>query len=155
FVDYKDLPMPQQIERAQLRARMDRLVEITQIKGDSECRNGMYKVLGGPDEQCDFEKLWYGTEAPPDCIEGTGKGALAGQGCQSRLAFVRYALIEGMRGAARIGTNPYKLGFIGSTDTHNGTPGDTEESSFDGWGGISDDEPQERLSGGRRAIGST
>jgi hypothetical protein len=155
FVDYRDLPAAQQVERAKLRARIETLVEITQIKGDSECRNGLYKVMGGSDEQCDFEKLWYGPEAPPDCEEGTGKGALAGQGCQSRLDFVRYALIEGLREAARIGTNPYKLGFIGSTDTHNANPGDTEESSFDGWAGISDDEPLERLAGGRRAIGST
>jgi hypothetical protein len=155
FVDYKDLPLEQQVERAQLRARIETLVEITQIKGDSECRNGLYKVAGGSDEQCDFEKLWYGPEAPPDCIEGTGKGALGGQGCQSRLDFVRYALIEGLREAERIGANPYKLGFIGSTDTHNANPGDTEEGSFDGWGGTSDDEPLERLAGGRRAIGST
>jgi hypothetical protein len=155
FVDYRDLPREQQVERAQLRQRIERLVEITQIKGDSECRNGLSRIAGGTDEQCDFEKLWYGPEAPPDCMEGTGKGALAGQGCQSRLDFVRYALIEGLRESERIGTNPYKMGFIGSTDTHNASPGDTEEGSFDGWAGTSDDEPAERLAGGRRAIGST
>jgi hypothetical protein len=154
FLDYKELPLEQQAERARLRARIETLVEITQIKGDSECRNGLYKVLGGTDEQCDFEKLWYGDQPPPDCTEGTGKGALAGQGCQGRLDFVRYALIEGLREADRIGANPFKLGFIGSTDTHNANPGDTEERSFDGWAGISDDEPLERLAGGRRALGS-
>jgi hypothetical protein len=154
FLDYKQLPLEQQAERARLRARIETLVEITQIKGDSECRNGLYKVLGGSDEQCDFEKLWYSEQAPADCEEGTGKGALAGQGCQSRLDFLRYALIEGLREADRIGANPFKLGFIGSTDTHNANPGDTEESSFDGWAGISDDEPQERLMGGRRGLGS-
>jgi len=154
FLDYKDLPREQQAERARLRSRIETLVEITQIKGDSECRNGLYKVLGGTDEQCEFEKLWYGDAAPPDCEEGTGKGALAGQGCQGRLDFVRYALIEGLREADRIGANPFKMGFIGSTDTHNANPGDTEERSFDGWAGNSDDEPLERLSGGRRALGS-
>jgi hypothetical protein len=155
FVDYRDLPPEQQRERARLRARIETLVEITQIKGASECRNGLWQVAGGDDEQCDFEQLWYGTAPPPDCQEGTGKGALAGQGCQSRLDFVRYALIEGLREAERIGANPYKLGFIGSTDTHNANPGDTEEASFDGWAGISDDEPLERLAGGRRALGSS
>jgi hypothetical protein len=30
---------------------------------------------------------------------------------------VRYALVEGLREAERIGVNPYVFGFIGSTDT--------------------------------------
>jgi hypothetical protein len=148
-VDYKDAPLEQQRERARLRAQIERLVEITQIKGDSECRNGMYRVMGGTDEQCDYEKLWYGDVQPPDCEEGTGKGALAGKGCQSRLDFVRYALVEGLREVERIGANPYRMGFIGSTDTHNGNPGDTEERSLDGWAGSSDDEPLDRIGSGR------
>ena len=45
----------------------------------------------------------------------------------SRLDYGRYALVEGLKEQQRIGVNPYQFGFIGSTDTHNGTPGATEE----------------------------
>jgi hypothetical protein len=144
-VDYKDLPMAEQVARASLRARLEPLVEISQIKGDSECRNGMHRVIGESDEQCGYEQI-----RPPqtaDCGEGTGKGALAGQGCTSRLDFVRYALVEGLREATRIGVNPYKLGIIASTDSHNSTPGDTEEASYDGWSGVEDDTATRRLTG--------
>ena len=51
----------------------------------------------------------------------------AGKGCTARTDYVRYALIEGLREAERIGVNPYEFGFIGSTDTHSATPGAAEE----------------------------
>jgi hypothetical protein len=54
-------------------------------------------------------------------------GALGGKGCSSRLDYARYALIEGLREADRIGVNPYEFGLIGATDIHSGTPGPTEE----------------------------
>jgi hypothetical protein len=131
---------PQQRAAAQLRAAMEPLVEIMQIKGDSECRNGMWQVAGGRDEQCEFEKFDFnkfvpGAPPPPDCRDGAGNGAMAGRGCLSRLDFVRYALTEGLRQADRLGVNPFKVGAIGSTDTHDGTPGDVEEHLYDGRSG--------------------
>lgn len=77
---------------------MEPLVEMMQSKGESECRRGMWGVVGGEDELCNFEKIRFieGSPPPPDCEAGTGIGALRGQGCQSRLDFVRYALIEGL-----------------------------------------------------------
>jgi hypothetical protein len=125
---YRDLPLEEQRTQAQLRAEIEPLVEMMQIKGESECRNGLYGVVGGPDELCDFEKIrdMPGVEYE-DCEEGTGSGAQAGRGCISRLDYARYVLIEGLREGERIDVNPYKLGFIGSTDTHFGTPGNTEE----------------------------
>lgn len=142
-VDYRDEPLEEQIARAELRARVERLVEIMQVKGDSECRNGMYGIGGGADELCSFEKF----RAPDtqDCEEGTGVGALGGIGCVSRLDFVRYALIEGLREADRIGVNPFKLGIMASTDTHNATPGDTEEGSYDGAHGNGERTAAQRL----------
>ena len=135
----RDLPLEQQRSRALLRADIERLAEITQIKGASECRNGLFDVLGATDEQCDFEQ-WRGPKFE-DCREGTGKGALFDQGCVSRTDFLRYTLLEGFREQRRIGVNPYKLGFIAATDTHNATPGDVEEYSYDGWSGNSDAPP--------------
>ena len=122
----------QQAEWASLRGRMEPVVEMMQIKGESECRSGMWKVLG-TDEDCDFEKF-RDLHQVPDCEDGMGWGALGGKGCRSRLDFARYALIEGLREADRIGVNPYAFGLIAATDIHTGTPGATEEwqaDSFD------------------------
>ena len=133
-VDYGNAVTPaEQAAVAALRAQMEPLLEMTQIKGDSECRNGLWQVAGGPDELCDYEKFrdWHG--APPDdCEDGTGWGALVGRGCVSRLDFARYALLEGLSEEERIGVNPYKLGFIGSTDAHAADSGDAVESLADG-----------------------
>jgi len=122
-----------QRRHAALRARMEPVTEIMQIKGESECRAGLWKVMGA-DEDCGFEKI-RGHEKTVDCEAGKGWGALGGKGCESRLDFARYALIEGLREADRIGVNPYAFGQIGSTDIHTGTPGAVAElqtDTFDG-----------------------
>jgi hypothetical protein len=132
-VGYRDLPLEEQRAQAQLRAGLEPIVEMVQYKGESECRNGMYRVVGGPDELCDFEKIRDLPGRPlEDCEEGTGSGAQRDRGCVSRLDYVRYALIEGLREAERIGVNPYVFGFIGSTDTHLGNPGAVAETEFVG-----------------------
>ncbi len=146
-VTYKDRPLSAQRARAQLQQRLEPLVEMIQAKGESECRAGMWGVLGGEDELCGFEKVRYTAEGarPEDCEESFGSGAMAGVGCQSRLDFARYGLIEGLREYARIGVNPYRLGFIGSTDTHNGTPGAVEEYNYLGHNSLVDDTLEKRL----------
>ncbi|MGB0620334.1 MAG: DUF3604 domain-containing protein [Myxococcota bacterium] len=116
---------PEQARLAALRARMEPVVEMMQIKGESECKANPWKVLGA-DEDCGFEKYRQLHEAP-DCEGRTDKGALGGKGCSSRLDYARYALIEGLREADRIGVNPYAFGMIGATDIHTGTPGPTDE----------------------------
>ncbi len=129
-VEYGDAKTPaQQAEVARLRASMEPIVEMMQMKGDSECRNGMWDVLGGTDELCDFEKLRPADT--PDCRDGVGKGALAGEGCVSRLDYARYALVEGLREADRIGVNPYAFGMIAATDGHEALPGPVEEHRQD------------------------
>ncbi len=130
---YRDLPLEEQRAQARLRGGLEPIVEMVQYKGESECRNGLYGVLGGPDELCDFEKIRdLPGEAVEDCEDGTGEGAQRGRGCISRLDYVRYALVEGLREAERIGVNPYVFGFIGSTDSHLGNPGATAETSYVG-----------------------
>ena len=151
---YGDLSIAEQQSQAALRAEIEPLVEMMQIKGESECRNGMFHVVGGADELCDFEKIRSGlSPEPEDCGEGYGSGAIMGQGCISRLDFVRYALIEGLREEARIEVNPYRFGFIGSTDTHNATPGDVEEYSYVGNDGLEDETTALRLSPNRTFAG--
>ncbi|MEE2673404.1 MAG: DUF3604 domain-containing protein [Myxococcota bacterium] len=127
-IEYADLPLEEQREEAALRARLEPIVEMMQIKGESECRNGMYGVVGEPDELCNFEKARdLGGQTFEDCEEEAGYGAQRAQGCASRTDFVRYALLEGLREEDRIGVNPYPFGFIGSTDTHMATPGAVSE----------------------------
>jgi hypothetical protein len=139
---YRDEPLARQRVLAKRREALEPLAEIFQIKGDSECRNSMWNVAGAFDEFCEDEKI---RGAISDCRDKTGAGAVAGRGCQSRLDFVRYALIEGLAEAERIGINPIKVGFVAATDSHNGTPGDTEERSYVGKSGISDATATARL----------
>ncbi len=128
-----------QVAQAEMRASMEPLVEVYQHKGDSECINGLSGIVGAPDEQCDFEKR----RRPPlqDCGDGTGQLGTIDMGCVSRLDYVRGALLAGLQEQDRIGANPYRLGFIGSTDTHNGTPGFVSERDFVGHQGGSDASP--------------
>ncbi len=150
----KDLPLEQQRTRAMLRGDIERLAEITQIKGDSECRNGFAGVIGATDEFCEYEE-WRGPEVEDCGADGKGYGALMDQGCVSRKDYVRYALLEGFREQRRIGVNPFKIGIIAATDTHNANPGDVEEYSYQGWQGSPDATTEKRLERGNSPINAT
>jgi hypothetical protein len=97
------------------RADIERLVEIMQHKGDSECSIG----ADSEDELCGFEKLSFGNFAGKliPFLGDTGKSG----------SFVRGALKEGLVQQAELGANPFKLGIIAGTDTHVGTPGAVSE----------------------------
>ncbi|HEY2772654.1 MAG TPA: DUF3604 domain-containing protein [Candidatus Binatia bacterium] len=119
-------------QQAALRASMEPIMELTQVKGDSECRDG---VVGTTDELCNFEKLsrqQLTTEVPtwdPTKFKST--------------AYARGALKLGLQIEASLGVNPFALGFIGATDTHNGVPGATSEIDYGkiGFSGVADSEP--------------
>jgi Protein of unknown function (DUF3604) len=103
---------------ARERARLETLVEVTQHKGDSECRGG------AADELCNYEKLAVSRMAD-----------MAGIGGRAPLPpnlYVREALGLGLVLGQRLGVNPYRLGIIGSTDTHLGAPGMVDEDQFKG-----------------------
>ncbi len=103
---------------AELRASLEVLLEVTQHKGDSECR------ASDADPLCNFEKLPFSTmresalpwtwSAPPDN------------------SFAREVLGAGLVQQAKLGANPFKLGLIGATDTHLGAPGLVDEDQFVG-----------------------
>ena len=134
----------EQKELAELRAKIEPLVEMFQHKGDAECRDDFENIGGDKDPECKFEKMRI--DPITDCGDGTGAAAMIGLGCISRRDYARTTLIEGFREEKEHGINPWKIGFIGGTDTHNGTPGMVEETlQFPGHVGIDDDEPLERL----------
>ena len=93
---------------SRLRQQVEPLVEIMQVKGDSECRNGLSNVVGGYDELCDFEKLREPQEATVDCGDEMGRGGMSLQGCISRNSYVRTALTQGLKEAQRLGVNPFE-----------------------------------------------
>lgn len=144
----------EEIARAELRMRVEPVVEIMQHKGDSECRNDLNGVLGGVDELCGFEKfenLAFETVAGGDvdeCYDGyfTDYVPHKGPDCLARTSYVRYALIEGLKEEERIGVNPFKFGLMASTDTHNAIGGGVDEKSFPGHLGWGDGTPQRRVS---------
>lgn len=136
----------QQQDMARLRARLEPLAEILQVKGDSECRNGIASVNGAADEFCDFEKLRPPSEAIPDCGDKVGSGGMMLKGCVSQYSYVRYALTAGLSEYKKLGTNPFKFGIVAATDTHNGTPAAGLEKGSLGSHG-SDRDIQHRLKG--------
>jgi Protein of unknown function (DUF3604) len=107
----------------QARAGFERLVEVMQHKGDSECGPGG----ATEDELCGFEKLPY------DSFRGKYQTSQAHR--PDATNYVRHALSVGLREEARHGVNPFPLGFVGSTDTHLGTPGAVDERGYPGHGG--------------------
>ncbi len=132
--------------RAELRTEMEPVAEIFQHKGSSECRNGFADVDAENDPLCDFEQLRPATDE--QCGEKPGSGGMRLWGCTHRHEFLRNVLKTGLLEKERLGTNPFILGFIGSTDTHNGTPGNVSSVGFPGHVGLVDDTPEKRLGAG-------
>ena len=126
FLTTEDDGSPMTRETARLRNEMEPLVELMQHKGDSECRTG----VGTTDELCGFEKI---PEVPVET--------------DAPLSYVRGVLKAGLEIDDAIGVNPFTLGLIASSDTHNGTPGATTEDDFPGHAGAIDADVASRLAG--------
>ncbi|MBK9005028.1 MAG: DUF3604 domain-containing protein [Sphingomonadales bacterium] len=107
---------PMTAEYVKARARWEPAYEITQIKGDGET----HPFLSSDDEFAAYE-TW-------DKIDFSGvpktKDMFAGE-------YARSALKRGLMLEQRYGVNPYKFGFLGSTDAHTGLSA-VDEDNF--WG---------------------
>jgi len=103
-----------------LRSHFEHSIEIMQIKGNSE----VIKDFWINDEMADFENASsmknYSKRVP------------------QKENFVRWGIIEGLKYQRLYGINPFKLGFNGGTDNHNGTMGDVAEDNFIGGHGPAD-----------------
>ncbi|MGL4564415.1 MAG: DUF3604 domain-containing protein [Halioglobus sp.] len=99
------------------RARWEPIYEATQIKGDGET----HPFLSPNDEFADYETWAIGNL---DVSEAKTDSMLAGE-------YAREALKRGLELEARLGTNPYKFGMIGSTDSHTSLA-TAEENNFFG-----------------------
>lgn len=126
-------PDPQNAAEAEERASFEPLVEMYQHKGSSECRYDRLAGMGAQtvDELCAFEQL------PTDVLNPLGP-VIPIESFPTR-DMVRNALKDGMALAPQYGgINPFKYGFVGSTDTHNGTPGNSAEQNWPGHAGSTD-----------------
>lgn len=116
-------------EYVEQRAKWERLYETTQMKGTGEA----HPFLSPNDEFADFE-LWDNANLDltalkkPEMLE---------------FEYTRSALKNGLKLERDLGTNPYKFGLVGSTDSHTGLTTAEEDNFF---GKISSGEPSpERL----------
>ena len=137
---------PTDAREAEIRSTMEPLVEMIQAKGESECRMG----LGTADEECGFEKLdrrpicaMDGDSAESGCaVPCRSDGQPAG--CVSPRNYLRNVFKDGLAIEKDLGVNPFKFGMVGGTDTHNGTPGATDERNYQGHHGVEDGSPEAR-----------
>ena len=109
-------------ELAELRASLEPIIEVTQIKGDSEA----HPMLSPNDEFADYE-TWdksnlNGTEAKtPEMLQ---------------YEYTREALKTGLKLQKKLGVNPFKVGMIGSTDAHTSFAAVEEENFFGKHSGV-------------------
>lgn len=109
-------------ELAELRASMEPLVEVTQIKGDGEA----HPFLSPNDEFADYE-TW--DRANLDGSELKKKEML-------QYEYARSALKIGLQLEKKLGINPFKFGMIGSTDAHTAISSIEEDNFFGKHSGV-------------------
>ncbi len=107
---------------ATLRARFEKIVEVTQIKGDSET----HPMLSPNDEFADYE-TWDRSNL--DGTEAKKPGMLQSE-------YAREALKTGLKLEKKLGVNPFKFGMIGSTDSHTALAAVEEENFFGKHSGV-------------------
>ena len=99
-----------------LRAKWEPLYEVTQIKGDGET----HPVLSPNDEFANYGTWDVGnldlTELKTDDM--------------LQREYAREALKNGLKLEKKLGTNPYKFGLVGATDSHTGLSTAEEENFF-------------------------
>ena len=127
-VDAKGDPIT--LEYARTRQYFEPLIEMMQIKGNSE----VHRKFWAADEFADFENA--------DSIQKYSDRTFHKQD------FVREGLKLGLSYGQQLGVNPFKLGFIGGTDNHNGLPSAVAEDSFIGGHGPEDGSVKARREGG-------
>ncbi|MDA1300342.1 MAG: DUF3604 domain-containing protein [Proteobacteria bacterium] len=118
--DFNGVPLSR--EYAKTRARWEPLNEVTQYKGDGEA----YPPLSPDDEFADYE-TWHSWAGP-----NTANITFDDEWYERKKGdFTRPALKRGLALKANLGTNPFKFGMIGSTDSHTSLAA-AEEDNF--WG---------------------
>jgi hypothetical protein len=149
---------PQYVADLREIAQVNPVLEMMQIKGNSECKLG----LGTTDEECEFEQL---RDKPLCCDPANGitencteklpslpfvdevschevcpndrpdydtRSPDNSTGCVATHDFVRGAFLKGMQAQQQLGFNPLRFSLIASTDNHNAASGDVDEQGNPG-----------------------
>ncbi len=102
-------------EYVETRIRWEPLYEVTQIKGDGET----HPYLSPNDEFADYEP-W----------DKANLGPVPKKPEMLQYEYAREALKNGLKLEKKLGTNPYKFGMVGSTDSHTALATAEEENFF-------------------------
>ncbi len=129
FPDVKANGDPIDLEYARTRQHFEPLIETLQVKGGSE----VHRKFWPADEFADFENA--------DSIQNSSGRTF------HKKDFIREGLKIGLKFEQQLGVNPFKLGMIGGTDSHNGTPGAVAEDMFQGQHGMEDGTVEARRTG--------
>lgn len=130
-------PDPRSEQEANDRLFFEPLVELVQHKAASECRFDrlLQRGVATEDELCDFEQALADNLSMLGTVFGevrTEEASAVSLEDFGRRNMVRNVLKDGLALESETGINPFKLGFIGSTDTHSATPGAAEEDNYVG-----------------------
>ncbi len=110
------------------RNEMEPLIEMMQIKGNSE----VYPKFWPNDEFANFETA--------ESIQNYSDRTFEERN------FVRYGLKRGLKYQEDFTMNPFKYGFAGGTDNHNGAPSNVEEDNYSvGSHGLADQTAEARV----------
>jgi hypothetical protein len=131
-IDVDSLGRPIDAAWAASRDRNERLVEIKQIKGQSET----HPLLSPNDEFANYEIMSFLIGLP----ENSGRvPSIVG-------SYARQALKDGLTMQDTRGYNPYKFGIVSGSDSHN-TGSSYRQTNFYGGHGINDGTIERRMSG--------
>jgi hypothetical protein len=106
---------PINLEYAETRSRFEPLIEMMQIKGNSE----VHRWFWAADEFANFENA--------DSL-----GDYSGRDLKKfgKTNWVRWGVTKGLAYEQALGVNPFHYGFVGGTDNHNVNPGNVAEDNF-------------------------
>ena len=112
------------------RSSLEPIVEVTQIKGDSET----HPLVSPGDDFASFEDAWWDVVSS---FRHKDSSSISEEKIAER-SFVRGALKTGLDQRVDVAVNPFKFGVIGSTDSHTGLA-TANEKNF--WGKMATDQP--------------
>lgn len=130
FPDTDSSGKPLDVNYARTRQHYEPLIEMMQIKGNSE----VHRKFWAADEFSDFENA--------DSIQDN-----SGRKFHAR-DFIRGGLKVGLQHQQKLGLNPFPYGFVGGTDNHNGLMSAVAEDSFIGGHGPEDGTVERRRTAG-------
>ncbi len=116
MLDFAGQPLSREL--AETRSRWEPVIEVTQIKGDSESHPFLSpndEFAGYGDAGWDSGNLSLQELSTPEMYAGE---------------YAREALKRGLSLEQKLGTNPYQFGMIGSTDSHTGLSTADDDNYF-------------------------